>query len=227
MIGVRGSGGSAPITDATATASDIVSGKVAYNNNGRIVGTHTESGTVITDATATASDIVSGKVAYNNYGRIVGTHTCSSGGSTDGGGSGSIQTKEFYIPANSSITDNYNDIIAWTKTYSCKSGRQSGPADDCGIKPQSYFTCNSIQSIDISSGNISLKNITDTMSGEAGTNFDSIDATGITLDDDVNGGGIIEYPQLFVCTVAISKTTLYVEMGSGYGYGVTIKVYYK
>ena len=75
MIGVRGSGGSAPITDATATASDIVSGKVAYNNNGRIVGTHTESGTVITDATASADDIVYGKVAYNNYGRIVGTHT--------------------------------------------------------------------------------------------------------------------------------------------------------
>lgn len=73
MIGVRGSGCSMPITDATASASDIVSGKVAYGNNGRIVGTHTES--KITDATASAADIVSGKVAYNNYGRIVGTHT--------------------------------------------------------------------------------------------------------------------------------------------------------
>ena len=66
------------------------------------------------------------------------------------------------------------------------------------------------------------------MSGEMGTEFDlPIDATGITLNDDVNSEGIIEYPQLFVCTVAISKTTLYVEMASGYGYGVTIKVYYK
>lgn len=71
MIGVRGSGCSMPITDATASASDIVSGKVAYGNNGRIVGTHTES--KITDATASAKDIVSGKVAYNNYGRVTGT----------------------------------------------------------------------------------------------------------------------------------------------------------
>lgn len=73
MIGIRGAGANIPITDATASASDIVSGKVAYGNNGRIVGTHTES--KITDATASAADIVYGKVAYNNYGRIVGTHT--------------------------------------------------------------------------------------------------------------------------------------------------------
>lgn len=76
MIGVRGSGCSMPITDATANASDIVSGKVAYGNNGRIVGTHTES--KITDATASAKDIVSGKVAYNNYGRVTGTLDTSS-----------------------------------------------------------------------------------------------------------------------------------------------------
>lgn len=76
MIGVRGAGANIPITDATATASDIVSGKVAYGNNGRIVGTHTES--KITDATATARDIVSGKVAYNNNGRVTGTLDTSS-----------------------------------------------------------------------------------------------------------------------------------------------------
>ena len=72
-----------------------------------------------------------------------------------------------------------------------------------------------------------MKNITDTMSGETSGDFDTpIDATGILLNDDVHAQGI-EYPQLFKCTVAISKTTLYVDMGSGYSYGVTIKVYYK
>lgn len=175
----------------------------------------------ITDATATASDIVSGKVAYNNYGRVVGTHICSGGGST-----GSIQTKEIYIPANSSITDNNNDVLVWDKTYSQKSGRQTGSATDRATNPQSYFTCNSIQSIDISSGKISLKNITDTMSGETGTDFDTpIDATGIRLKDDVN----MPYDEMALayCIIAINKTTLYVDMGGGYGYGVTIKVYYK
>lgn len=43
MIGVRGSGCSMPITDATATANDIVSGKIAYGNDGRIVGTLSNS----------------------------------------------------------------------------------------------------------------------------------------------------------------------------------------
>lgn len=193
MIGVRGSGGSAPITDATATANDIVSGKVAYGNDGR----------------------------------IVGTHTCSSGGSTGGGGDGSTQTKEFYIPANSSISDSNSGLIVWAKTYSHKTGKQSKSASDISPDLKTYFTCNAIQSIDISAGSISLKNITDTMSGETSSEFDTtIDATGIRLDDDVHAEGI-EYPQLFWCTVAISKTTLYVDMGNGYGYGVTIKVYYK
>lgn len=193
MIGVRGSGGSAPITDATATANDIVSGKVAYGNDGM----------------------------------IVGTHTCSSGGSTGGGGDGSTQTKEFYIPANSSISDSNSGLIVWAKTYSHKTGKQSKSASDISPDLKTYFTCNAIQSIDISAGSISLKNITDTMSGETSSEFDTtIDATGIRLDDDVHAEGI-EYPQLFWCTVAISKTTLYVDMGNGYGYGVTIKVYYK
>mgnify|MGYP006910405710 CR=1 FL=1 len=181
----------------------------------------------ITDATATADDIVSGKIAYNNNGRVVGTHTCSSNsGNTGGGSDGTTQTKEFYIPANSSITDNNNDVLVWEKTYSQKSGKQSGSATDRANNPQSYFTCNSIQSIDISSGKISLKNITDTMSGETGTEFDEpIDATGIRIRDDVNMPE--DYMGLSYCTIAISKTTLYVDMGNAYGYGVTIKVYYK
>ena len=177
----------------------------------------------ITDATATADDIKSGKIAYNNNGRVVGTHTCSSGGgSTGGGGDGSTQTKEFYIPANSSISDNNSGLIVWAKTYRHKTGKQSGSATDA----KSYFTCNSIQSIDISAGSISLKNITDTMSGETAGDFGTpINATGIRLKDDVN----LPYDDmgLSYCTIAISKTTLYVDMASGYGYGVTIKVYYK
>lgn len=96
MIGIRGACANIPITDATATASDIVSGKVAYGNNGRIVGTHTESGTVITDATASASDIVYGKVAYNNYGRIVGTHTESTITDATADASDVLSGKVFY-----------------------------------------------------------------------------------------------------------------------------------
>ena len=180
----------------------------------------------ITDATATADDIASGKIAYNNNGRVVGTHTCSSGGGTGGGGDGTTQTKEFYIPANSSISDSNSEVIVWTKTYSQKSGKQSGSATDLASDAKSYFTCNSIQSIDISSGKISLKNITDYMSGQTGSDYDvPIGATGIRLKDDVN----MTYDEmgLAYCTIAINKTTLYVDMGNAYGYGVTIKVYYK
>ena len=42
MIGIRGIA-KKPITDATAIAENIVSGKIAYNNDGRIVGTLSES----------------------------------------------------------------------------------------------------------------------------------------------------------------------------------------
>lgn len=174
----------------------------------------------ITDATATANDIVSGKIAYINSGRVVGTHTCS------GGGDGPTQTKEFFIPARSSIRDNNNGLDAWSKPYSQKRGGVAGSATVICIYPKSYFTCNSIQSIDISSGNISLKNITDRMSGEKDYEHDEpIGATCIQLTDDVNSPH--DDMGFNVCRIAINKTTLYVETSVDYRYGVTIKVYYK
>lgn len=42
MIGIKGVA-KKPITDATAVSSDIISGKVAYNNTGRVVGSITNS----------------------------------------------------------------------------------------------------------------------------------------------------------------------------------------
>lgn len=47
MIGIKGIA-KKPITDATAIAENIVSGKVAYNNNGRIVGSLNESSVLYT-----------------------------------------------------------------------------------------------------------------------------------------------------------------------------------
>ena len=170
MIGVRGSGGSAPITDATATASDIVSGKVAYNNNGRIVGTHTESGTVITDATATASDIVSGKVAYNNYGRIVGTHTESgiiitdatatandivsgkvaygNNGRIVGTLSNSLKTKEIFIPSGTTIASNNYNYMGCSFYYEgdANNGSISGGYD--GNDASAFNQCKKYSSFD-------------------------------------------------------------------------------
>ena len=58
-------------TDGTAAAGDIISGKIAYSNNKRIVGTYEPLDT--SDATATAADITKGKIAYVNGVRIVGT----------------------------------------------------------------------------------------------------------------------------------------------------------
>ena len=56
MIGIKGIA-KKPIIDATATAESIVSGKIAYNNNGRITGaldiSQLPKSTVITIPTAT------------------------------------------------------------------------------------------------------------------------------------------------------------------------------
>ena len=64
-------------TDGTATAGDIISGKIAYSNNERIIGTYEPLDT--SDATATAEDITKGKIAYVNGKRIVGTREEATG----------------------------------------------------------------------------------------------------------------------------------------------------
>lgn len=58
-------------TDGTAAAGDIISGKIAYSNNKRIIGTYVPLNT--SDATATANDIVVNKTAYANGNKITGT----------------------------------------------------------------------------------------------------------------------------------------------------------
>lgn len=64
------------ITDATANASDIMSGKVAYNNNGRVVGSHVDKtyGDFVYNASAGADDIMYGKTAFVDSGKITGRH---------------------------------------------------------------------------------------------------------------------------------------------------------
>ena len=66
----RTNAGGMSISDATVTAADIVNGKIAYNNNGKLTGTLSE-----VDATAVATDILVGKTAYNNRIKITGNMT--------------------------------------------------------------------------------------------------------------------------------------------------------
>ncbi len=67
--------------DATATAQDIISGKVAYSKGNKITGTYTPStlANMTNDATATASDLIQGKTAYARGSKITGNISSYSG----------------------------------------------------------------------------------------------------------------------------------------------------
>ena len=63
------------LTDATAVASDVASGKYFYGNDGvKTEGTSTKDSDT-TDANAAAAEILSGKTAYKNGSKITGTMT--------------------------------------------------------------------------------------------------------------------------------------------------------
>lgn len=69
--GITGTLESLDTSDATATASDILSGKTAYADGNKLTGILELLNT--SDATATAADILSGKTAYVNGEKVTGT----------------------------------------------------------------------------------------------------------------------------------------------------------
>lgn len=82
------------ITDTTAVASDVASGKYFYGNDGvKTAGTNTKDSDT-TDANAVASEILSGRTAYVNKNKITGEMT------NNGAVSGTISTKagQYTVP---------------------------------------------------------------------------------------------------------------------------------
>jgi hypothetical protein len=82
------------ITDTTAGASDVASGKYFYGNDGvKTLGTSTKDSDT-TDANASASEILSGRTAYVNKNKITGEMA------NNGAVTGTISTKagQYTIP---------------------------------------------------------------------------------------------------------------------------------
>lgn len=82
------------LTDATAVAADVASGKYFYGSDGvKTAGISTKDSDT-TDATAKSAEILSGKTAYVNKNKITGEMT------NNGGVSGTIsaKTEQYTIP---------------------------------------------------------------------------------------------------------------------------------
>lgn len=57
--------------DATITEADVLTSKIAYGPNGKVVGTLVPLDT--SDATITAGDVLASKIAYGPTGKVTGT----------------------------------------------------------------------------------------------------------------------------------------------------------
>lgn len=82
------------LTDATAVAADVATGKYFYGNDGvKTAGTSTKDSDT-TDATASAAEILASKTAYVNKNKITGEMT------NNGAVSGTISTKagQYTVP---------------------------------------------------------------------------------------------------------------------------------
>lgn len=126
--------GGLDIIDATAEPSNVASGKVFYNNNGRQEGIWTPTVTdFIKDATATPDKVLQGEVFYNNEGRQEG----------------------IYVPDPAEIITDATALpsdVASGKIFYNNDGRQQGTLT-MGLKEYLEFKCGkTVKTIKINSG---------------------------------------------------------------------------
>lgn len=90
-------------SDATATASEILSGYTAYTASGKVTGTHVDLDT--SDATATAADIRSGKTAYVNGSKVTGSIANYTGSTSVTADTATLSTSGKYMTSNITVNN--------------------------------------------------------------------------------------------------------------------------